>query len=221
MVGRNSRGLAIALSLNFLLVAQLLAGPHKLRQRPVNRHSVPCYCYGFDDPRPSTALVAVASVDQPAIVPGMTFQGRPVQRKVFALALPALTNDQLHLSRISLALYDNGQIVATGKLEHDGSPNRAIQGNNVTIRVRAFASTPQFKGELNNAPMLWQTERKIWATRNRPQMVSLVPLPGDRFTEHSAMRYNVPPESSFDELIRQHFNEITHLEIELEYRRDR
>ncbi|HWB14734.1 MAG TPA: hypothetical protein VG826_36260 [Pirellulales bacterium] len=200
-------------------------GGHKLRQRTCNRCGVPSYRYGFDDPRHFIRVVAVASVEQPTAVAGLTSHaGRTVQRKVFKLPLstvPVATSDPIQLSRMSLAIYDNGQIVATGQIDHNGGPYKAIQGNNVVVRLRAFAGTPQFTGPLDNAPMLWQTERTLWATRDRPQMISLVPLPGDPCRAGSATELTVPPEASFDEAIRQHFNEITHLEIELEYRNDR
>jgi hypothetical protein len=224
---RRGNGWAAAiLAMAILGAGQLLfAAPHRLRQRTANRRALPAYRYGFDDVRAAGNLVAIASVDQPAPVAGLKF-GPPkdapaVKRKVFAAPLPALVVDRLQLSRISLAIYDSGQIVATGLLRHDGGPYGSIQGNNVTIRLRAFAGTPQFAGELNGAPMLWQTERQLWISRNRPQMISLIPLPGDLAGKNAAIPFHVPAECSFDELLRRHFNEITHLEIELEYRHDR
>ena len=201
-------------------------GGHKLRQRTCNRCGVPAYRYGHDDPRHFIRVVAIASVDQPALIKGLTSNnaGRTVRRKIFTVPLPAVpvaTPDPIHLSRMSLAIYDNGQIVATGQIDHNGGPYGAIQGNNVVIRLRGYAGTPQFTGPLNNAPMLWQTERALWVTRNRPMMISLIPLPSDRHETGLLREFTAPPEQSFDETIRQHFEEITHLEIELEYRNDR
>jgi hypothetical protein len=105
-----------------------------------------------------------------------------------------------------LAIYKaEGKLVATGRITHSGGDGGLI-GSNVTIRIRAFAaaSTDTFLIP-PDAVVVWESEQNLWVTRGGPQSISLVPT----------QNYLTQSKTT------QHFEEITHLEVTMEYRRDR
>lgn len=196
-----------------------------LRQKACNQRGVPVHSYGGDDRRHSASAVAVAPINQPAPPPGTTAANQPapatqLQRKLFTLATPTLAVDQVRLSRISLALYSDGSAACTGLVEHTGGPNGDLLGNEVTVRIRAFAGTPQYRGALDNAPMLWATESTFWLNRQEPTMISLLPT-ADPPGSGKFFSSIVPQQASLPAAVQSHFNEITHLEVQIEYRTNR
>jgi hypothetical protein len=129
-----------------------------------------------------------------------------VQRKKFHLRATSLTADQVNLGQIGLAIYDTGDIVATGRLAHDGGPNGDLRANFVRVHLRAYAGLPNRADAagLTDAPVVWACEHRFWVKRGRPKTVSLV-----------------PPTASQSSQLRCHFEKITHLEVELQCQRDR
>jgi hypothetical protein len=143
----------------------------------------------------------------------------------------------LTLDQVGLAMYRwdgrhpdlTRQVVATGRITHDGGDGGLV-GSNVTIRLRAYVShvAAQASGvsdlqaittgdfplaspnEVSRLPpdafMVWSSEQRVWIPRGGPHSLSLVPT-GENFP-------------NFGQLI-HHFDEITHLEVEMEYRPDR
>ena len=122
-------------------------------------------------------------------------------RKPFPVKLNALQADHVRLENIGLSLYATGDFIATGTLNHDGGPDGSLQGNHVTIRLRAYAGVPGVEN-VANAVVVWETTRRTWVSKNRPQLVEI-----------RSRAKNVP--------LRRHFEEISHVELELEYTRDR
>jgi hypothetical protein len=153
--------------------------------------------YGHDAPRFGASEFAVANA--------VTGQGGQM-RKPFHFRALALKVDHLQLDQVGLAIYKaEGKLVATGRITHSGGDGGLI-GSNVTIRIRAFAaaSTDTFLIP-PDAVVVWESEQNLWVTRGGPQSISLVPT----------QNYLTQSKTT------QHFEEITHLEVTMEYRRDR
>lgn len=190
---------SVLLAVVLLPVASTSAGKlyfHLHRTR--TKCCLPKHHYGHDTPRFGASDFAVANA---AVGP----EGQ--QRKPFHFRAIALTVDQLQLDQIGLAIYESEErIIATGRITHNGGDGGLI-GNNVTIRVRAYvASSPDSNQIPPDAVVIWQSERKIWVSRDRPEFISLVP----------ASKYLPQPTK-----LARHFDEITHLEVEMEFKRDR
>ncbi len=199
-------------------------------QRTCSRACLPKHAYGHDDRSVAGSILAVAPVGQPTqtnqFFPAADADGklkaRAIRRKIFTPAVASLTVDHVKLQRISLALYDDGQLDCTGGLSHDGGPNGALLGNRVTIRVRAYAGVPQHPNVDNAAPLMWETTRELWSSRRRPVAISLVPgIASARLPHGEQIEFFTRGNSSLADAVRRHFDEITHLEVELEYRKDR
>lgn len=167
-------------------------------QGTCNKHCVPIGNYGHDSPIFGTTRFAVAN----APIGIGTYEIKP-----FHFRSTAMVIDQLQLDRVGMALYKkDGKIVATGRILHNGGDG-GIAGNNVTIRLRAYVASMADSTQIPpDAHVVWESERHIWIPRDHPQFVSLVP------------QSTKSPQS--EELMR-HYNSITHLEVELEYSRDR
>jgi hypothetical protein len=130
---------------------------------------------------------------------------RPVQRKPFHFTQASLTVEHIRLEQVGLSIYDTGNLFASGKMTHDGGPDGGLQGSNVLIHLRAYAAPVKQLGQLPiNSAVVWQSSHRVWVHRGPSQVVSLTCFGGLR-----------------DPGIRRHFNEITHLQVELEYQPDR
>ena len=169
-------------------------------QRACNRGCIPTANgrnYGHDTARFQVTDFAVANA--------VTGQGNQL-RKPFHFRALALDLDHLHLEQVGLTIYKaDGKVVATGRITHSGGDGGLI-GSNVIIRVRAFvAASPETARIPPDSVAVWESEQKIWVPRGGPQSISLVPA------------HNYLTQSQMTE----HFEEITHLEVTMEYRRDR
>ena len=231
---------------SLLLAAQLLpvgsarGGKfYSSRQRARTKYCLPNHDY---EPEP---LTVPRSFGATAIAVAATGPTGQQERKSFHFRRLSLPVDHLTLDQVGLALYRTGELMATGRITHDGGDGGLI-GSNVTIRVRAYVAatsaalpagpvfSPTSAAELLPAPepednsppavpdaavvivppvverippdayVVWRSEHKLWVSRGRPHYISLV------------------PENDFpDKKLINYFGEITHLEVELEYQRDR
>lgn len=132
---------------------------------------------------------------------------RPMARKSFHFTRDSLVAQHTTLQQVGMTLWSNGSLVATGRISHDGGPDGSRVGANVTLIVRAYAApvSDRLPDELPlNTPMLWQSRHRLWVSRHQPQVISL--------TEAHPTQATV---------LRRNFNQITHLEVELEAERDR
>lgn len=202
------------------------------RATTCNRYSLPAYPYEQYKERLSSSVVAIASVEQPSPITSYvlrteaerTRQAIGVRRKDFPLLRNSVSAGGVTLERMGFSLYDTGQHVCTGLLRFDGGPDGSLLGANVVVRVRAYSGAPQHPGGLTNMRLLWETERAFWLNRGQAVTVSLLPNP-PRVQPAFATPVRVHLEHSWpyppSDLIYQHFGETTHLEVELEYRKDR
>lgn len=106
------------------------------------------YEYDFTAGGVTTRAIAIAPVDQPQHVatgaaPDPLAAPGESLRKAFFVDRTSFEADHVLLSRVSLAIYNDGRYVGTGLLSFDGGPDGAFHGANVLIRVRAYAGTPQ------------------------------------------------------------------------------
>src|SRR5205807_1961674 len=124
-----------------------------------------------------------------------------VRRKRFLLDATAIVADPVRLDQVQLAVYETGRVAASGRILHPGGPNPGLLGNNITIRVRAYAGVPLEGTSSPNGPLLWQGEKLRWLPKNQPQVMVL--------------------SGEFSEEVRLHYDEIQLMEVNLEYRKDR
>lgn len=205
-------GLLVALVLSMLPKTGLVAANC---QRVRSRCCVPAYRYGHDELTVRGRVVAIADPartvtwqrEETRSVNGVNqklIAEEQIQRKPFHFPAASLTVDHISLDRVGLAIYSNGNITATGRVAHNGGPNGELAGNAVAIRLRVYAGRTGSRAELADAPMIWHTSTNFWVRRDVPEVISLT----SSFSSEQAT-------------LRRHFNEITHLEVELIYQRDR
>ncbi len=127
-----------------------------------------------------------------------------VHRKKPDFASKSLTAGLVKLDQIAAAVYDTGRIACTGKISHTGPADGDSLGKNVTIRVRAYAGPTGQNPQLLNAPMVWESRADLWIRRADTRVVSLVPKQSHPSSE-----------------LRRYFQEITHVEVELQSNEDR
>lgn len=162
-----------------------------------NRGCVPKHNYGHDTKRFSSTGFAVAN----DIVVDST-----QRRKPFHLRATSIKLDHLQLDQIGLAILESdGQVIMSGRFNHTGGDG-GLSGSNVTIRIRAYiAASPDPIQIPPDAVVVWSSESSVWVPRGQKQ-------------------FNLTPsDCTLDqqEEISRNFARITHLEVEMEYRRDR
>jgi len=177
-------------------------------------------------------VVAIASADQPSPIADYIPSAEPkgtrqvvwVRRKDFPLLRNSISASGVTLERMGVSLYETGQHVCTGLLRFDAGPDGSLLGANVVVHVRAYSGVPRHPGRLTNMRLLWETERAFWLNRGQAVTVSLLPNPprvqsafATPVRVHLGHSWPHPP----SHLIYQNFDETTHLEVELEYRRNR
>lgn len=214
---------------------QHLLIPHVGCRCTANRGSLPHYGYGHDLQRFRDSAFAVADpgvttrwleenlvgerivcggrekvrqVPRPLIPEGRKPQlERFARRKPFHFTTGSLSANNVTLEQVGLSIYDTGNIAASGRISHDGGPNGSVAGANVTLRLRAYAApvAGTADGRLPlNSPLVWESSCTLWVSRNQPRVVSLT-----------------PPGQNYWPILRRQFDEITHLEVELEAQQDR
>jgi hypothetical protein len=194
---------------------------------------LPAYPYSQHAGCASASVVAIASADQPTTItnylpsaePGETRRAVSVLRRVFPVTTNSVTVDGVTLERMGLAFYSTGQYACTGLLRFDGGPDGSLLGANVVVRVRAYSGVPQHPGGLTGMRLLWESERPIWVSRGQSVATSLLPDPPQQRKQAFASPVGVHLEDMCpcapSDIIYQHFDEITHLEVVLERYRDR
>jgi hypothetical protein len=194
---------------------------------------LPAYHYGHDTPRFRDKAIAFAEpettanwyaphvvhqeyvcccgqrkvcpVHQP-LIPGGSKEAliRTVRRKPFHFPAASLTANHVTLQQVGLSIYDTGIIAASGRVSHDGGPVGALAGARITIILRAYAAPITSRELPLDSPMVWEARRQLWVSRNQPNVVSLAAADQGYFPQ-----------------LRERFDEITHLEVELESRQGR
>lgn len=197
-----------------------------------NRRCLPAYSYALYAERSSASVVAVAPAGSPTPVTHYLPNARKVGgreavavlRKDFPVLRNSIVAGGVALQRMGFSLYNTGQYACTGLLRFDGGPDAVLLGANVVVRVRAYSGAPQHPGELNNMRLLWETELPTWVHRGEAKSLSLLPGPPQPACPparlvHARLTDSWPQPPT--NLIYQHFDEITHLEIVLEHCKDR
>lgn len=174
------------------------------RQRACSRGGVANRNYGHDAVIASQRGFAVAN--QSIVLPNSL--QRPFHFRSLNIDLAHM---QLH--HVGLAIDGHqGNLMASGRISHNGGDG-GMKGSNVMVRIRAFVATPENASLLTpdarqippDAVAVWECEQKIW-----------VPAGDHHFTL-------VPKIQSTEQrqILRNYFSTITHLELELEYLRDK
>ncbi|MBS0202713.1 MAG: hypothetical protein JSS49_07420 [Planctomycetes bacterium] len=124
------------------------------------------------------------------------------RRKSFSLKQPSLQADNVTLDRIGLAIYETGHVALTGLVSDTGGQDGLTKGSDITIRVRGYGMNRLNSPTLPNGPLHFEMSSNCRVLRGRSDAISLVPL-------------------RCSETVREHYDEITHLEVVLESRRSK
>lgn len=200
------------------------------RRRTENRGSLPPFAYGHDGPSDVAVTLATARAGQPQEVPRPDRRPMPndaspgdtILRKRFTVDDSDLTAGPVRLSRISLATYETGEFTFTGLIAHDGGPHGDLLGNNVTLRVRAYAGVAGYPTVQNNASVLWETTRSLWIRRTELAAISLAPGTARTPSRNGDwISFTAAERDGLGEEVRRHFQATTHIEIEVQCHRSR
>jgi len=124
------------------------------------------------------------------------------------------------MQSIGVAVYANGVIQCTAVARHDGGLQAAMHGGNVAIRVRVFLDVPESPHPLDTGRVLMESQGRYWVARDRSTTIApITPVPLAR--ESTRFQSSCDVSATHQALIEAHFDEITHVEIELDYLRDR
>lgn len=160
-----------------------------------NRGGVPKRNYGYDTQRFGASDFAVVT---PFLKDGNN-------RRSFHFRATSIKVNHLQLDQIGLALDSDGQLVTSGRFTHSGGDGGQL-GNNVTIRIRAFVGSSADPNQIPpDAVAVWSSECSLWVPRGQKHSAL---IPSGKNAYHS-------------EDLKRNFERITHLEVEMEYRRDR
>lgn len=143
---------------------------------------------------------------------------RQTFRKVFRAAIRDVTTTDIRwidatpvrLDDIRLAAYSDGRVDFTGQLQDlpqvDGAGSlvkERTDGCRVTVRVRGYGSTELESMAVNpNGPMLFESSQCFWMSKGDNYAISLVCPEGARIS-------------------RSAYQELTHVQVEVETRRNR
>ncbi len=192
----------LGLSLLFLNTHRADAGLTHHHYRTCSKCCIPNHHYGHDTPRFGATEIAVANA---------ATGNAGARLKTFHFRATALTVEHIQLDQVGLALRETGTdppdatLLATGRITHSGGADGGLIGNNVTIRIRAYVASSREPNAIPpDAVMVWQATSKQWISRGRPQVISLVPA-------------NLPQ----PEKLKTYMEQITHIEVQLEYSQDR
>ncbi len=143
--------------------------------------------------------------EQWPVTPGSAVT-RPIimRRKTFAPdeKKAALQIQDVTLQQLGLAIYETGEIAATGSITLQLSDPPGKIGKQVLIEIRGFGATPSGLPDPPNGPMHFRLTHCVWLSSGQESTISLVGV-------------------NKDDSIRRHFDEITHLQIKLYDRQSR
>jgi len=204
------------------------AGHVTLAAPPYFHHQRAVVCCGIDGSRYLSANQVAAS-DRIVLIarplPGGSVslgkgQTNVAIKRFDAVPQVSMKAGPVTLQSIGVAVYANGVIQCTAVARHDGGLQAAMHGGNVAIRVRVFLDVPESPHPLDTGRVLMESQGRYWVARDRSTTIAPVtPVPMGRETTRFQSSCDVSP--AHQALIEAYFDEITHVEIELDYLRDR
>ena len=200
--------------------AVVAAPPYFHHQRAITCHCIDARHYrSGGSVAASDRVILIARPLPPRTVALYPVRDRPaaVAVKQFdAVPITSLRAGPVTLGSVSAAVYANGEIFCTGIARHDGGPQRALHGGNVAVRVRLLMGTAESPHPPETARVLLEADRHYWVSRERSQTVAPLATSAKRGVGQPLLS----PRAQAD-LIARHFDEITHIEITLDYFQDR
>ena len=149
----------------------------------------------------SVPVLAIAGQDWTS-QPGNVVAPAMFRRKSFSLKPPGIQADNVTLDRIGLAIYETGHVAFTGRISDNGGPDGLTHGSDITIRVRGYGTNRVNSVIPPNGPLHFEMSSNCRVLKGRSDAIALVPL-------------------RCSETVREHYDEITHLEVVLESRRSK
>ncbi len=201
------------------------APPYLYHQRGKLACGVDGSRYGITgQPIASDRMLLVARPLPPATVNLGSSRGAAIEsvaiKRFDAIPVTRLSAGPVTVDSIGVAIYANGDVVCTGIAHHDGGIQAAHHGGNIDVRVRLLMDVPESPHLVLIGRVLLESRRQYWVPRDRS--VTIAPLTDARSTHRSlATIPSAPTETPQHALIARHFDEITHVEIEIDYLRDR
>ena len=98
-----------------------------------------------------------------------------VRRKTYRGNTGKLEIGDLTVSDIALQLRDSGLLTASCRLAFGGGTERALDGTNVTLRLRAFTGSPGAVSDSSQMAMIWESLHELWVPTGRTVVTSIVP----------------------------------------------
>ena len=175
--------------------------PERFRRTTYNRCVVPNRPYAEQD----QVFGGVSAFSFPEVVADSITRlvgadRRIVRRKSFHLQAPVLQFGPFALKQVGFVVYETGEVEAGGLISHDGGPFGRLHGGQAIVRVRAFSAGNSDRPAAN-AAQLWSAEASRWISRGA----------------ETRMPFAI---ASYGELA-THFDEITHIQVNLGARKDR
>lgn len=204
------------------------AGPTAMAAPPYLHHQRAVTCCGIDGSRYQSANQIAASdrillIARP-LPAGLVTLGKDAEsvaiKRFDAVPKVSMTAGPVTLQSIGVAVYANGEIQCTAIARHDGGLQAAQHGGNIAIRVRVFLDTPESVYPMDTGRVLIESQRRYWVPRDGSLTVApIASIPMLRGSRQLQAVCQTSP--AYKALIESHFDEITHVEIELDYLSDR
>jgi len=194
---------------------------------PYLHHQRAVTCCGIDASRYRSANQIMASdrmvlIARPLPAGFVTLgnnQGNVSIKRFDAVPKVLMKAGPVTLQSIGVAVYANGEIQCTAVARHDGGLQAAQHGGNVAIRVRVFLDTPESVHPIDTGRVLIESQRRYWVPRDGSLTVApIANIPMLRGSRQLQAICQTSP--AYRALIESHFDEITHVEIELDYLND-
>jgi hypothetical protein len=142
-------------------------------------------------------LPVATEVYRTAPAPAATeFVRRGVKSKTFRIGIAVRLANGVIFDQAVLTIYETGLASVNGLVLHDGGPNQALLGSEVTIRIRALGDSKRAELAPADGPVFWETSKTLRIARGKTERLKLT--------------------SALSEDIRLHFSEIERMEVNLE-----
>lgn len=160
------------------------------RNRDARNHAIDCRLKAAEP-----VQILPVHVYRPAPVT-TEFVRTSVSSKTFRIGTAVRLANGVIFDQPVLTVYETGVASVNGLVLHDGGPNQALLGSQVTIRVRALGDSGGRELAPAYGPLFWETSKTLRIARGKSERLKLTSEPSEE--------------------IRLHFSEIQRMEVNLE-----
>ncbi|MCS7466836.1 hypothetical protein NZK35_09290 [Stieleria sp. ICT_E10.1] len=211
------------------------------RARTCNRGSIRPYNYVEDQTRRSISIDLVDTVGVPRTLEagsdadiGNVAGDQATRARAYHPDQRRFEIDGLRVEDIAVELQDSGSLATSCRLTFSGGPERALDGTNVTLRLRALQGGRSGRASSALSPAIWESTYELWVPTNSVKSVPIVRArPTNR--AHSRTMVYAPRQVSktlgpdhpgidlrlgTDPLLKEQFDEIRVFQLIVERHRD-